>query len=135
MKEVLRMHKESVDIQAQLMELLPMVNEANRAVDVVYNNQKELADTTGALDDRFAVMFRMVMGSLNAVRKKSGLKEIGPDMLQREFDQWSVFKTHPKWRDYTTAWYMGLDVSEIIEEAVVLLDSRVAAAEEKKTTT
>lgn len=91
--------------------------EISDSIDVLYQNQEALNGMGKELDDRFAVMFRVAIQTLNELRKKMDLEEISPSVLEKEYKAWSLFKSHPEWRKYSPAWYMAQDVSSILEEA------------------
>jgi hypothetical protein len=108
------------------------------AVEVIWNNQKELTKSEELLDEQFAVLTRLSILCFNALLRRGNvmLKHLSPTdpdapLLTPEskqelvmptigysdinvmFHEWAEFRKRPDFREYMRTWFMGGDLNTI----------------------
>ena len=104
------------NVAEQNLKLHQRVQELEKQVGVLYQNQRELARSETRLDEQFCVSTRLAILWINAIIRAArmedapwalGLDSVTYEKVNEMFHDFESFKSRPDFRDHMRVWFMG----------------------------
>lgn len=87
-------------------------------LNVIYDNQRNLADSATRLDDQFAVLTRLAILKINELIERHNvefeddpIEPITYEMVNEMFVTFNKFRDRKDYKDHMKMWFMGEDLN------------------------
>lgn len=112
------------NLAEQNFKLHQKVQELQKQVAVLYQNQRELAQSENRLDEQFCVSTRLVISWINSIIKAARMEDapwalsldsVSYESVNKMFMDFEQFKRRPDFRDHMRVWFMGESLDSLPE--------------------
>jgi len=112
------------NLAEQNLKLHQKVQELQKQVAVLYQNQRELVRSENRLDEQFCVSTRLAVSWINAIIKAARMEDapwalsldsVSYDAVNKMFMDFEKFKGRPDFRNHMRVWFMGESLDSLPE--------------------